>query len=377
MRASIVLLPGDGIGPEVTAAATRVLRRVAELGGHQFSWAEAAIGGAAVDTIGEPLPSATLDACRGADAVLLGAVGGPQWANEPIKRRPEQALLQLRQELRLFANLRPVRVSPALANGTPWRPEHLDDVDLLIVRELASGLYYGPRHEEDQHGVAWDTLLYSEEQVQRVARTAFALAEGRRRQVCSVDKANVLASMRLWRRVVTAEGARHPTVQLEHQYVDACAMHLLQRPSTFDVVLAGNLFGDILSDLAAVLTGSLGLLPSASVGDDGPSLYEPVHGSAPDLVGLDVANPIGAILSASLLLRHALGLEHEAAMIEIAVDAALADGARTADMANAATRDSVVSTSTMTQRIVDQLEPIANTRRASGLGRCSQERCVV
>ncbi len=355
MRATIVLLPGDGVGPEVVAGAVRVLERVADLGGHQFVFVEALIGGAAIDAVGNPLPECTLDACRDADALLLGAVGGPRWADPALSLRPEQGLLRLRQALDLFANLRPVRSLPALADHTPWRPEHVAGVDLLIVRELASGIYYGPRQEADEHGSAWDTMAYGEDQVRRVAGVAFGLAERRERRLCSVDKANVLASMRLWRRTVNAVAEAHPSVVLEHQLVDACALHLLQRPTTFDVVVAGNLFGDILSDLAAALVGSLGLLPSASLGAGTLGLYEPVHGSAPDIAGRGIANPIGTILSAALLLRHSLGLDAEAEAIERAVGVAVEDGARTADLAHA-NMGKTLGTAEMTTWIVDRLD---------------------
>ena len=302
MRARITLLPGDGIGPEVTQAARRVLAASAELGGHTFELGEAKIGGAAIDATGESLPRATVEACEAADAVFLGAVGGPQWPPDaPV--RPEQGLLALRRHFGLFANLRPVPVFPALAPLAPLENDRLEGVDLLIVRELTGGLYFGPREEQGEGSSAFDTLVYSVPEVERVARLAFRLAEGRGRSVVSIDKANVLASMRLWRRTVTEVAAEFPEVTLDHGLVDSFAMQLVQHPSRYDVILAGNLFGDVLSDLAAVLAGSLGMLPSASLGEGSFGLYEPIHGSAPDLAGLGVANPIGSILSIAMMLR--------------------------------------------------------------------------
>ena len=352
MRAEIVVLPGDGVGPEVTAAAVRVLEEVARMGRHELSFTEAPIGGAAIDATGDPLPSRTLEAATRGNAVLLGAVGGPRWSDPTSSVRPEQALLALRRHFELFANLRPVRVFPALRRMTPLREERLEHVDLLIVRELAGGLYYGPRSEQGTGDSAYDTLIYSEPEVERIARVAFRMAQDRRRKLVSVDKANVLASMRLWRRTVERVSADYPDVELEHMLVDACAMHLPSRPADFDVVLAGNLFGDILSDEAALLAGSLGLLPSASLGEGRFGLYEPVHGSAPDIAGLGVANPVGAVLSAALLLRHSLGLEEEALWVETAVDEALAEGALTADLAGGG---SPLSTTEMTDAILDHL----------------------
>ena len=331
MDARIALLPGDGIGPEVTAAAKEVLRVVGELGGHHFEFLTAPIGGAAIDQGGEPLPPSTLEICESADAALLGAVGGPQWPPE-ASVRPEQGLLALRQHFGLFANLRPIKVFPAMVHRAPLRPERLEGVDLLIVRELTGGLYFGPRREQGAGSSAHDTLVYSEDEVERIARLAFEIAQGRRGQVTSVDKANVLASMRLWRRTVEKVAGEFSGVRLEHALVDSCAMQLLLEPSAYDVIVAGNLFGDILSDEAAVLAGSLGLLPSASLGKGRFGVYEPVHGSAPDLAGLGLANPIGAILSAAMLLRHSLGLEDEANLVERAVHQALDEGIWTADL---------------------------------------------
>ncbi|HZS37842.1 MAG TPA: 3-isopropylmalate dehydrogenase, partial [Polyangia bacterium] len=329
---------GDGIGPEVVAEGRAVLDAVARAGGHEFRFVEKPIGGAAIDAGGTALPDDTLDACRAADAVLLGAVGGPSWDSPSAKVRPEQGLLALRRGLGLYANLRPVRVHPALTAASPLKPERLDGVDLLFVRELTGGLYFGrPRGREPIIGGGGgtrvvDTLEYTDGEIRRVVRLAFQLAAKRRKRVTSVDKANVLESSRLWREVAIAAAAEFPGVTLEHQLVDSCAMRLLTHAASFDVIVTENLFGDILTDEAAALAGSLGLLPSASLGDGPRGLYEPIHGSAPDLAGRGVANPLGTILSAALLLRHSLGLAAEADAVERAVDRAILDGLRTADL---------------------------------------------
>ncbi len=332
MQANIVLLPGDGIGPEVTAEAARVLSTVAELGGHSFQLDSHPIGGNAIDDFADPLPPGTLAACKEADAVLLGAVGGPKWSDPTAELRPEQGLLDLRAELGLFANLRPVPVFDSLVEFAPLKPELLRGVDLLFVRELTGGIYFGPRQEQGDGDVAHDTLVYSTAEVERVARVALRAARGRRGKIASIDKANVLASMRLWRRAVTEVAGAYPDVEVSHHLVDAFAMQLMRSPADYDVILAGNMFGDILSDEAAILAGSLGMLPSASLGSGRQGLYEPVHGSAPDIAGRGIANPIGAILSAAMLLRHSLGLEAEAKQVEDAVAAVLDDGLRTADL---------------------------------------------
>ncbi len=360
MKATIALLPGDGIGPEVTGAARRVLDSVAAVGGHDFHFETSVIGGQAIDETGSPLPEGTLAACERADALLLGAVGGPKWSDPSAKVRPEQGLLKLRSHFGLFANLRPVKVFSGLRETAPLRPELLEGVDMLIVRELTGGLYFGPRVEAgddaDQPDASWDTLVYREAEIERVARVAFEAAQKRRQaggrgRLASIDKANVLASMRLWRRVVTRVAADYPDVEVEHLYVDAMAMYLVKRPADFDVVLAGNLFGDILSDEASVLAGSLGMLPSASLSEGTRGLYEPVHGSAPDIAGQGKANPIGAILSAAMLLRYSLGLEKEADAVEAAVEAALNAGLRTPDLGSGES----VGTEAMTQAILDRL----------------------
>ncbi len=356
----IALLPGDGIGPEVVAAARRILEAVAARFGHQFHFEVAAIGGHAIDLEGTPLPSATLVACERADAMLLGAVGGPRWSDTAAKIRPEQGLLRLRRHFELFANLRPVAVFPALRELAPLRAELLNGVDLLIVRELTGGLYFGQRSEQGDGDTAFDTMSYSVAEVERVAHVAFRAARERRSKVTSVDKANVLASMRLWRRVVERVAKEYPDVELEHQLVDSFAMALMQQPAAFDVVLAGNLFGDILSDEAAVLAGSLGLLPSASLGVGRRGLYEPVHGSAPDLAGRGSANPVGAVLSAAMMLRYSFGLETEARAVEASVSTSLETG-QTADL----TAESApsVSTDEMTDEIVRVLVAGAQTDR--------------
>jgi 3-isopropylmalate dehydrogenase len=366
VRARIVLLPGDGIGGEVVAQTRRVLETVAEKGGHRFEFDEHLIGGAAMDATGRPLPPAALDACRSADAVLLGAVGGPKWDDPTATVRPEQGLLELRKELGVFANLRPVRLFPGLRDASPLKSERLVGVDLMVVRELTGGLYFGePRLRERRDGVerAVDTLEYTDHEIRRVVRLAFRLAEGRRRKVTSVDKANVLETSRLWRQVATKIGEEFPDVELEHQLVDSGAMRLVTDPGAFDVLVTENMFGDILTDVAAVISGSLGLLPSASLGEGPRGLYEPIHGSAPDIAGQDRANPVGCILSSAMMLRHSLGLDLEAAAIETAVDAVLGSGARTADLGGD------VTTSGMGRLITEaitQTAHVASPRKPGG-----------
>jgi 3-isopropylmalate dehydrogenase len=335
VKAKIVLLPGDGVGPEVVDQTRQVLAAVAAHFGHDLDFRSELVGGIAIDETRNPLPEATLAACRAADAILLGAVGGPKWDDPNAKTRPEAGLLALRQGLGLYANLRPVKSYPELAASSPLKPDRIAGVDLLMVRELTGGLYFGqPRLRERKGDVerAVDTLEYTDHEVRRVVRLACTLARGRKKVVTSVDKANVLESSRLWRQVANAVAADFSDVKLEHQLVDSCAMRLVTAPGSFDVIVTENMFGDILSDEAAVLTGSLGMLPSASLGDGRLGLYEPIHGSAPDIAGKGIANPLGTILSAALLLRHSLGLEREAAAIERAVERALANGARTRDL---------------------------------------------
>jgi 3-isopropylmalate dehydrogenase len=335
MRAVIALLPGDGIGPEVTAAARKVLVAVAAIFGHRFEFREAAIGGIAIDTCGTPLPAEALQVCRGADAVLLGAVGGPQWSDPAAPLRPEQGLLELRRAMGVFANLRPVSTHPALAAASPLKESLLAGVDILFVRELTGGVYFGDKHRDAES--ASDLCRYTRVEIERVLRLAFRLACARRGRVTSVDKANVLETSRLWRETATRIAREEfPQLELEHALVDAAAMQLIQQPRRFDVVVTENMFGDILTDEASVITGSIGMLPSASLPDDGPGLYEPIHGSAPDLAGRGVANPCGAILSAALLLKHSLGLEAEARAVEAAVWKTLERGVGTADVVGSA-----------------------------------------
>ena len=333
MALRIAVLPGDGIGPEVTRAALGVLRAACSLGGIDVEAAEYPIGGAALRATGSPLPDATLAACLASDAVFLGAVGDPAFDGEPRERKPETGLLRLRKSLGVFANVRPAKAVPGLSAAGPLKPEIAAGLDLVVFRELTGGLYFGePRSLDLAAGRAVNTLPYTREEVERIAELAFRASEGRRGLVTSVDKANVLETSVLWRRVVEEVATRHPAVRLEHQYVDSCAMALVLTPSRFDVLLTENLFGDILSDLAGALVGSLGLLPSASLGA-GPGLFEPVHGSAPTLAGKDVANPIGAILSMAMLLRDGCALPRPAAVIEAAVEKVLAEGLRTPDLA--------------------------------------------
>jgi len=325
MAPTVILLPGDGIGPEVIAPAVEVLRAV----GADFAYEEHLFGGASIDAHGIALTDETLAACRRADAVLLAAVGGPKWdTTDPEQPRPEQGLLGLRKGLGLFANLRPVKPIPALYPASPLRPEIIQGTDLLVVRELTGGIYFGEKTRTADH--ASDACVYSRTEIERIARVAFGAARSR---VTSVDKANVLETSRLWREVVSeVHAAEFPNIELEHLLVDNAAMQLVANPSEFDVIVTENMFGDILSDEAAMLTGSLGMLPSASLGDDGPGMFEPVHGSAPDIAGRGVANPLAMFLSAAQMLRRGFAMEAEAAAVESAVDRALADGLRTADL---------------------------------------------
>ena len=335
MNANIVLLPGDGIGPEVVGEARRVLDAVAQLFGHQFVYAEHLLGGCAIDATGTALPEATLKACQAAHAVLLGAVGGPKWDDPQAKVRPEQGLLAIRKGLGLYANLRPVRAIPALAKLSPLKPERVAGVDFIVIRELTGGLYFGlpkGRTKTATGEQAVDTLIYTDVEIRRIVRLAFQLARGRRKFVTSIDKANVLESSRLWRQIAIEVGREFPDVKLEHQLVDSAAMRLITHAAQFDVIVTENMFGDILTDEAAVLAGSLGLLPSASLGEGKLGLYEPIHGSAPDIAGKGIANPTGTILSAAMLLRHSLGLEAEAGAVEAAVQRAIDDGCHTADL---------------------------------------------
>lgn len=333
MKWRLAVLGGDGVGPEVTEASLEVLRATAERFGHELTADLKEVGFAAYEQFGTPLPEDTLAACRSADAVLLGAVGDPRSEGVPVELRPEAALLALRKEMGCYANLRPVRLLPALASASPLRPEIVDGTDLVIVRELAGGLYYGePRGPVEDGRAAVDTMKYHQDEVVRIAKMAFETARGRRKSVLSVDKANVLHSSRLWRRVVDEVAEEYPDVECDHMLVDRAAMELLLNPSTFDVMLTPNLFGDVLSDEAAAVVGSIGLLASASIGS-GPGIFEPIHGSAPDIAGTGTANPLAMILSAALLLRHVYSLDEESAAIESAVEQVLEDGLRTRDLA--------------------------------------------
>ncbi len=333
MKLNILVVAGDGIGPEVTGEAVAVLKKTAALGGHEFVFTERRIGGVAIVQDGTPLPKETLEAALAADAVLLGAVGGNEFNSLPPDKRPEAGLLQLRAALGGFANLRPAFAFKELAVNSPLRPEIVEGADILFVRELLGGLYFGaPREWNRSSGEALNTMRYSRDEVARVARVAFKLAMQRRKKLTSVDKANVLEVSQLWRATVNEVAAEFPEVTVEHQYVDAMAMHLMNQPRNYDVVLTENLFGDILSDESAVITGSLGMLPSATIGGK-VNLYEPVHGSAPDIVGKGLANPLGAILTGALILRYSAGLEAEAAAIEAAVRKVLEEGFRTPDLA--------------------------------------------
>ena len=353
----IAVLAGDGIGQEVTPEAVRVLRAVAPGAGIGLEFEEAAVGGAAIDATGHPLPPATLALCRSADAILFGAVGGPKWDGMPQEQRPERGLLAIRKELDLYANLRPAACFPMLVDASPLKREVVEGTDLMVIRELTGGLYFGePRGVErfaDGGARAINTMAYTSREIERVARMAFEVARKRRRRLTSVDKANVLVVSQLWREIVTRVGAEYPDVTLDHVLVDNCAMALVHRPTQFDTIVTENTFGDILSDEAAILAGSMGMLPSASLGGD-RALYEPVHGTAPDIAGKGVANPIAAILSAAMLLRYSLNMSAEADRVERAVHRALAQGHRTADIARAG--DPVRGTREMGDAILKELE---------------------
>ena len=352
MDALITLLPGDGIGPEVTAAARSALDAVAERFGHRLEYSEQLIGGAAMDATGAPLPADTIASIRESHAVLLGAVGGPKWSDPNASVRPEQGLLALRAELRVFANIRPVQIIPELVSASPLKPEILDNVDIMVIRELTGGIYFGEKHRDDRQ--ASDLCIYHDYEIERIVRVAAQLAKERRGRLCSVDKANVLDTSRLWRDVATRVAENEfPTVEIEHMLVDAAAMHLIRRPADFDVIVTENMFGDILTDEASMLPGSMGMLPSASLGETSVGLYEPIHGSAPDIAGQGVANPCGTIGSAALLLRHSLGLVDEADALEAAVRRAVAAGHRTVDIAD--DPDRAIGTAAMADSIVAAL----------------------
>jgi 3-isopropylmalate dehydrogenase len=352
LDALITLLPGDGIGPEVTAAAHRVLKRIAEVHGHSFEFDVRLIGGAAIDKTQNPLPADTVASCMESSAVFLGAVGGPKWSGPHAMVRPEKGLLELRSVLGVYANLRPVKVDDNLMGASPLKDEYLSEVDLIVVRELTGGIYFGKKTRDET--VASDLCTYHTHEIERIVRVAAKLASGRRNKLTSVDKANVLETSRLWRDVTDKTMAREfPEVETETLLVDAAAMHLLSRPRDFDVIVTENMFGDILTDEASMLAGSMGMLPSASLGDSTRGLYEPIHGSAPDIAGRNIANPCGAVASTAMLLRHSLGLENEANAVEAAIEATIAAGGRTADIATG--DEPSLSTTTMTDLIVRQL----------------------
>ena len=354
----IAVLKGDGIGPEIVDATLRVLEKVAELYGVEFSFQEGLIGGIAIDKTGDPLPDETLELCKSSDAVLLGAVGGPKWDDLPTHKRPEKGLLRIRKELDLFANLRPAKVWEPLIDSSPLKPEVVKGTDMLVVRELTGDVYYGePRgiFEENGKRVGVNTMKYSEDEIRRVVRKAFEIARKRRKKLTSVDKSNVLEVSGLWKEIVEEEKKNFPDVELEHLYVDNCAMQIVRRPSTFDVIVTGNIFGDILSDEAGVVVGSLGMLPSASVGER-YALYEPVHGSAPDIAGKGIANPIATILSASMMLKYSFSMDDAADLLERAVEEVLRKGYRTPDIYSEGCKK--VGTREMTDKIIETLEEL-------------------
>ncbi len=333
MKFNIVTVPGDGIGPDIIREAIVSLNRVGEIYGHEFAFTEKPAGGIAIDTCGCPLPDDTVEACKKSDSVLLGAVGGPKWDHLGGNDRPEKALLGLRGELKLFANLRPALLHRQLKDACPLKPEIIgDSLDILIVRELTSGIYFGKRGRVAEDNSAYDTMYYSVPEIERVLRVGFDAAMKRSKKVCVVDKANILETSRLWREVTARVAKDYPEVEYSHLYVDNCSMQLVRNPKQFDVIITTNMFGDILSDEASMLTGSIGMLASASLGETSLGMYEPIHGSAPDIAGKDIANPIATVLSAAMMLRYSFGLEKEAQAIEKAVDKVLDEGYRTADI---------------------------------------------
>ncbi|MBU8905081.1 3-isopropylmalate dehydrogenase [Desertibacillus haloalkaliphilus] len=353
MKKKITVLPGDGIGPEVVQSAVNVLDTVADQFGHEFEYSYAKIGGVAIDEENSPLPSETVRVCKESDGILLGAVGGPKWDTLPGDMRPEKGLLGIRKELNLFANLRPVTAFDSLIEASTLRKEVVKGVDLMILRELTSGLYFGEpkeRREENGEQVVVDTLYYKRSEIERIIKQAFELARVRRKKVTSVDKANVLESSRVWREVAEEVGKQYPDIELEHMLVDNAAMQLIRDPKQFDVLVTENMFGDILSDEASMLTGSLGMLPSASIGSTGPGLYEPVHGSAPDIAGQGKANPLATIASVAMMLKYSFGLSKEAEVVDKAVSTVLEQGYRTGDIA--AEGETTLSTTEMTEKVI-------------------------
>jgi 3-isopropylmalate dehydrogenase len=360
MNYKIAVLPGDGIGPEVVNQGVKVLKSIEKLCGYKFELEFALVGGIAIDEKGTPLPNETLNLCKESDAILLGAVGGPKWDNLPSHLRPEQALLGLRGGLGFYANIRPIKSYKSLIFSSPLKTDIVKDVDFIIVRELTGGLYFGkPKERIKKNGkyIALDTMVYSEEEIERIARVAFSLAQKRRKKVTSVDKANILETSRLWREVVEKVSLDYSNVTLEHMYVDNCAMQIIRNPRQFDIILTENTFGDILSDESAVITGSIGMLPSASLGNNSKGLYEPIHGSAPDIAGKNLANPLGTILSCAFLLRYSLNLEREANLIEKAVEKVLDLGYVTQDLyKDNPNAKKLVSTEEMGDLIVEIIE---------------------
>ena len=352
MDKKITVLPGDGIGPEVVAAAIRVLQVMGKRYNHDFQLAYGAIGGAAIDQFHNPLPEVTIELCKESDAILLGAVGGPKWDNNPADLRPELGLLKIRKTFDLFANLRPVKAFPSLLDASPLKREVAENVDLMIVRELTGGIYFGEKKRTELE--ASDLNIYSREEIERIIENAFELAKIRRGRLCSVDKANVLETSRLWRQIVEEKKEKYPEVTVEHNLVDSVAMKLITNPAYYDVVVTDNMFGDILSDEASVITGSLGVLPSASIRSDNFGLYEPVHGSAPEIAGQGIANPAATILSVAMMLRYSFGLEEEAVEIERAVSAVFDDGYFTADLVKDGSR--ALSTDDWTDKVIAEID---------------------
>jgi len=356
MKYNIALIPGDGIGPDVIREASHVIEAVGKVFNHGFSMNQLPMGGIAIDNHGAALPDGTLEACRASDAVLLGAVGGPKWDKLSGSLRPEAGLLGLRSGLKVYANLRPARMFPALSSACPLRADIVrSGLDLLIVRELTGGIYFGDRGRSADGTSAWDTEKYSVMEIRRLLKVAFMAAKQRQRRLCVVDKANILESSRLWRETASAMSVEYPDVELSFMYVDNCAMQLVRNPAQFDVIATSNMFGDILSDEASMITGSIGMLASASLGDSGPGLYEPIHGSAPDIAGQDKANPLAAILSAAMLFRYSLKLEKEALAVEDAVTRILEHGYRCADIAAESDAKNIVGTKAMGKLVVEAL----------------------
>lgn len=366
MKKKIAVLPGDGIGKEIVAGAIEVLQLVAEQFDHQFTYEYGRIGGEAIDVDGTPLPEATINLCKSSDAILLGAVGGPKWDQNPPALRPETGLLGIRKALGLFANLRPVQAFASLADASTLKKEVIENVDLMIVRELTGGIYFGtPRERRVENGkkMAIDTLTYTNEEIERIIRKGFELAMVRSKKVTSVDKANVLETSRVWREIANEVAKDYPEVQLEHMLVDNAAMQLIRYPKQFDVIVTENMFGDILSDEASMLTGSLGMLSSASLSADGPGLYEPAHGSAPDIAGQNKANPLATILSIAMMLKYSFNLIEEGNVIEEAVNNVLEKGYRTADISEG--KEQVLTTTDMVEQVINEIKEISKSKQMS------------